>query len=228
MAEQEKPRTRRRRRWPLLLLALAVIAIPVGLALRHYVQPQQVTALLIQQTRGALGVELGIKGNAGIGLWPRLHVLLPDPSLQTGGATTAFARAQSLEAVLPWSTLWGDRLVIERINLIRPTLDLNALSDWLATRPPSTSAPPDVRFTLHVEDATVMAGRQVIAQGLNMDFSNQGDLMAWLERATAAPTAASLPPLRGRASAAMLKLGETQLEGVEIELGDKASPAPQP
>lgn len=227
MPEPNKPHPRRRRRWPFVLLALALLGGAAAWALRHYTQPRQLTALLIGQTRNLLGADLSLGGQARYGFWPKLHVILPQPALRAPGATGAFLRADALEAVLPWRTLWADRYEIERIDLVRPTLDLDAFSTWLAARPPSNSAAPDVRFALHVDDATLIAGGQPVAQGVMLDFASRGDLAAWLAQ-LGPHTTPLLPPLAGSAKASSLRIGDTRLEGVRIELRDDAVQPPSP
>lgn len=227
MPEPRAQRLRRRSRWPFVLLALALLGGAAALALRHYTRPQQLTSALIGQTRSLLGADLSLGGEARYGFWPKLHVVLPQPALRAPGAGSAFLRADRLEAALPWRTLWADRYEIERIDLVRPTLDLDALSAWLAARPPSNSAAPDIRFALHVDDATLVAGGQPVAQGVNLDFASRGDLAAWFAQIGPQMTPL-LPPLSGSAKASSLQIGDTRLEGVHIELRDDAVQPPTP
>jgi hypothetical protein len=219
--EPRKPRRRRR-----IALAILVMLVVVGaLVLRHYSRADRLTALIVDQARGALGAELSVGEAAHYDFWPTLHLVLPSPSLKSSG-TVAFVKADSLEVLVPWHTLWSDRYDIERIDVIRPVLDLDALSAWLATRPASTAPPPDVRFSLHLVDGTATAAGKTIAQGLAMDFVNSGDVAAWFERLRAQPNASGLvPPLNGSADAAVLQIDTTRLEGVHLDVRDDAAPS---
>lgn len=219
-----------RRRWPLILLALAVLGGVGALAERHFTQPEKLTALMMQQARSLFGAELSIDGAASFAFVPRLRVSLPQPSLKAVGANAPWLRADSVRAVMPWRTLWSDRRDIERIELVRPVLDLDAVRAWLSERPPTQSRPPDVRFALHIEDGLIVRGGAKLAQGINADFASSDDVAAWLAAfdANAAPDGALLPPLAGGMDAATLDIGDTHLEGVHVEIHDDAPTAKQP
>lgn len=215
---------RRRRRWPYLLLVLGVLGLAAAFALHRWSRPQRLADLLASQVHAQLGAELVLGGIAGFELTPSLQALLPRPQLVADGQV--ILRADAIAASVPWRTLWADRYEIERIELQRPVLDLDALRAWLAARPSSDAAVPDVRFALRVVDGSVIASGKPVAADIDIDFANSGDLAAWfaaLDRDTSA--IAPLPPGRGSASAASLQVGDTRLEGVRIELRDDAAPA---
>lgn len=203
---------------------LGVLGLIAAFAVHRYSRPQRLADLLVSQVRQQLGAELVLGGAAGFELTPRLQALLPQPQLVAGGRT--LLRADAIAASVPWRTLWGDHYEIEQIELQRPVLDLDALRAWLAARPSSYAAAPDVRFALRVVDGKVIASGKPLADGLDIDFANSGDLAAWfaaLDRDSSG--IAPLPPGRGSASAASLQIGETRLEGVRIELRDDEAPA---
>ena len=220
--------TRPRRRWLFLLLALVVLGGLLALALRHYTQPEKLTALLIGQAHDLLGADLSIHGAAGFSFAPKLRVTLPQPSLQGAGARAAWLHADALHAVVPWRTLWSGTHEIERIDLVKPVLDLDAFSAWLAAQPATTTPPPDLRFSLHVEDGTITAAGTAIAQHLNMDFKSTDNVAAWLARIGAEPAGLLLPPLGGSADASSVRIGDTLLEGVHVEISDDNPASRQP
>lgn len=223
MAETAAPHARpRRRRWPYALLALVLLAGVGAFAVRHYTRPERLTALLVGQARSQFGLELSLDGAARFGFLPSLRLRLPKPSAGADGA--AVLDAASIDVVVPWRTLWGERVDIERISMERPRLDLDAFSRWLAARP-SGGAAPEVRFAVQVRDGTLLASGKPLAEGLNLEFANAGDLAAWLERVRAAD-APLLPPLSGSAEAARVQIGGTRVEGLRVELRDDAAPAP--
>lgn len=215
---------RRGRRWPYLLLVPGVLGLIAAFAVHRYSRPQRLADLLVSQVRQQLGADLVLGGAAGFELTPRLQARLPQPQLVAGGRT--LLRADAIAASAPWRTLWGDHYEIEQIELQRPVLDLDALRAWLAARPDSDAPAPDVRFTLRVVDGMVIASGKPLAEGLDVDFANSGDLAAWfaaLDRVGGG--IAPLPPARGSASATRLQIGETRIEGVRIELRDDEAPA---
>ena len=224
MPERDRKRPARRHRWRIALIALVLLGGTAALALRYYTRPDQLTALLVAQVQSAVGADLVINGKASFGFFPELRVSLPHPTLKAHGTSVTVLRADALEAVVPWHTLWASHYDIKRVDLIKPNLDLDALQALLAARPPTSTAPPDVRFALRVEDGTVTSSGKTIAQGLNMAFANSGDLAAWLQNVDAG---ALLPPLSGSADAATLQFGSTRLDDVHIDVrGDATKPIP--
>lgn len=209
--------SRPRRRWPFALLALLLLGgIGAGL-LRHYLQPEELTAMLVEQAHRQLGADLSTGGVAQFGFVPKLHLQLPRPALAPSGTGHAFLHADSLQSVMSWRSLWADRYEIERIELVRPVFDLDAFAQWRASLPPSGPA-PDVRFALRVSDGAILSGGKTIAEGVDADFATGGDLAAWLARIGAKAATPLLPPITGKASAATIRFGDTQLEGVRIEM----------
>ena len=226
MAETAAKRPRRRR-WLIALLALLVIAGVVAAMLHRYSRPERITALLVEQARDQLGLELSLGGKAGYALSPRLEAVLPQPELKVQGKL--LLRAVSLGASVPWHTLWSDRYEIERVELVQPQLDLDVLRSWLASRPTSSAATPDVRFVLRIADGTIVSSGKPIAKGVDVQLGNSNDLAAWLATfETKAGATTLLPPLGGKVEAAALQLGDTRLEGVRIELRDDAPAAKKP
>ena len=225
MPEPDKTRPARRHRWRIALFALVVVGSAAFLTVRHYTRPQQISAWLVAQAQSALGADLVIDGTGSFGFFPQLSV--PRPTLKAHGAQGTLLRAQTLRAVVPWHTLWADSYDIERIELVKPTLDLDALNAWLAARPPTSVAPPKVHFALRVEDGTVTSAGKPVAQGLTIAFANSGDLAAWFASIGAGSL---IPPLGGSADAATLQFGNTRLDDVHVELrsDDAKSGASQP
>lgn len=222
--ENAKPR---RRRWPLIWSAVVLACLlPAGiglLVLRHYTRPQKLTSLLVEQVRSQFGLELALGGVGGFEFLPNLHLALPRPTLKSadGGAVLD---AASIDVVVPWRSLWGERIEVERIRIERPTLDLDALSRWLAARPAGGAA-PDVRFAVQVRGGTLLSFGKPLAQGLNLEFANAGDLAAWYAQLRDADaTSPLLPPLTGSAETDTLQFGATHIEGLRVEIRE-AEPA---
>jgi len=222
MAEQA-PQRPRRRRWPRVLLALLVLGVIGAFAVHHYTRPQRLTALLIEQVRDQLGAELTLGSDAGYTLVPGLRAELPQPMLKAQG--NVLLRADALRAKVPWRTLWADAYEIERIELVRPVFDLDALRAWLAARPKSTATPPDVRFALRVEHGSVVAAGKPVAEDITLDLANRADLAAWLARFDPHSADALLPPVAGSVEAKAIQIGDTRLEDVHVEIRDDDKPA---
>jgi uncharacterized protein involved in outer membrane biogenesis len=209
---------RRRWRWGLLLGVLAVL-LAGGLALRHYTRPATLTALLQAQVRQHLGAELDVGEGAQYGFWPRLHVRLPELSLHAAGAARPIITARTLDLALPIASVWSREPAIERLVLVAPTVDLDALDAWLATRPASQAA-PEIRFALEVRDGRIIRKDVVVARALDGTLASAGDVAAWLERTRGDPATARLPPLAGHIRVEQVRVGEVRLDDVEVELRD--------
>ncbi|MEO5560083.1 MAG: hypothetical protein ABIO49_09525, partial [Dokdonella sp.] len=108
MPESQAKRPRRFRRWRIALIVLLVLVIVAAVTLRWFTRTDHLTALLIDKTRSALGADLAIGSGAHFELWPKLHLVLPHPSLKTS-ASTSLVSADSVEVTLPLNTLWADR-----------------------------------------------------------------------------------------------------------------------
>ena len=153
------PPPQRRRRWPArskksVLAVIAGLLLIVVLVIAHYLQPAQLTALVLDRASHALKLDLHTSGPGSYALRPEPRLVLPGLSASVPGASTPFFRSGQVELALPWSTLRGGNLVITRIVLKAPDLDLPALQHWLATRPPSTTPFKLPRLTkgLGIED----------------------------------------------------------------------------
>jgi len=220
MADTDARPRRHRRRW---LTVLGLLFVLGAIVLHRYSRPERLTAFLIEQTRGLTGAELSLGGVAGFDFSPNLHLVLPKPALKS--KDSALLTAASLDVAVPWHTLWSDRIDIERIVVEQPVLDLDALKAWLAARPPSNSS-TDVRFVLDLRNGTILSGGKKLAEGVDLQLANAGDLAGWLQKWQAAGNKIdALPPLDGNAAARSVEIGGTRIEGLRVELGNDA-PAP--
>jgi len=217
---EQKPQQPRRRRWPRVLFALLLLGAVGAFVVHHYTRPKRLTTLLIDEVREQLGAELTLGGDAGYVLVPGLRAELPQPVLEAPSGV--LLRADALRAAVPWHTLWGDTVEIERIELVRPVLDLDALRAWLAARPQSNSAPPDVRFAIRVEHGSVIAAGKPIAEDVTLELANSADLAAWLAHFDPQSLQGLLPPATGTFDAKAVQIGGTRLEGVHVEIRDDA------
>jgi len=217
MPETTRPVARRRwRRVAVVSIALAVIAVA---GVRHLLDPRAVTTMVANRVRASLGAELRLGGDAAYDFMPGLGAVLPGPALVVAGSTPL--RADALRVRLPWRTLWQDRIEIERLHLVRPVLDLDALQAWRSTRPATTAPMPDVRFAVRVEDGTLVRGGIPIAEGVTLELANSDDLAAWLARWNGTP-GTLLPPLDGHVEVRSLRGDGIEVDGVRVDVRDDA------
>lgn len=125
----------RRRTW--LLGALVVVALLACVA-AWLSRPQQVAGLVLHQAGRALGLEVAFDGAAEYRLRGTPQLMVRGLRVRQPGADVPLLTAHRAWLALPWSTLRtrGQDLAIDRIELDAPALDLPALQQWLASRPP--------------------------------------------------------------------------------------------
>jgi hypothetical protein len=134
-----------------LLIACAgiagAIALSVLVALYLLLQPDRFTKMLQAQASQA-GLQLRLSSPASPTLFPR-------PALQLVGITLA-ARDSALgtpnmpillaangRLVLPWRSLFGGPMVISRMQIDSPRVDLDALQAWLTSLPAQSATVPE-------------------------------------------------------------------------------------
>jgi hypothetical protein len=130
---------------------LGCVALAVLAALYLLLQPDRFTAMLQEQATQA-GLQLTLSSPASPTLFPRpaLHLegitLIARNSESANASNTASNMPILLAAngrlVLPWHTLFGGPMVISRMQINSPRVDLDALQAWLMSMPPQSTAVP--------------------------------------------------------------------------------------
>ncbi|GAB2491424.1 AsmA family protein [Arenimonas alkanexedens] len=151
---------RRKRRWPWILAVSVIVVSVAALWVDRQLEPTRLTATVLARAGEALGLEFSIDGTPEYALRPEPRLVLPGLKVRQPGAEAPWLlRAERAEVSLPWDTLTGgDSLVITRLALARPELDLAAFSAWQATRPPSGPFElPTFTNGLEIKDGRVFA-----------------------------------------------------------------------
>ena len=131
------PAPPRKRRWPWILgIALALLAI-AALWVNHQLEPTRLARTVLSALGESQGLEITFEGLPDYALRPEPRLVLPNVVARQPGAAAPLLTAARAEVSLPWDTIWGgdDTVVITRVELDRPALDLAALADWRASRP---------------------------------------------------------------------------------------------
>ena len=153
------PAPRRRRRVAVIVLFLALVAM--GALVRWASRPQQVADLVLSQAGRALGLRITAEGVSEYRLRGMPQIVLRDVEARLPGDATPVLRAERILLSLPWTTLRsrGLDLVVHRIELDAPVLDIGALQRWQATRPATTTTRvPRLTDGLSVRRGRVDAG----------------------------------------------------------------------
>jgi len=209
---------RPRRRWRIALAVVVLLCAIAAFALNRLLQPERVTSMLVSQAR-SIGLDLHVDGAAHYRFLPRIEAVVPAPRIVSD--KTPLLGAQSIRARVPWHSLWSGPLVIDDLAIENPVLDIDALRAWLAARPATNAPTPDVRFRIRIDNAKVVSGGQTIAEGVTATLANQSDVAAWLARwSPTTPAAQLVPPLSGSLDARSLRIGETRVEGLHVEISD--------
>lgn len=170
------PAPRGRRWWR--HAGILIVLVAVGIVLLHWLlPPARVADLVLGQLGRTLALDIRRSGDADYRLrgGPMLLVHdivvrapspagvpsagVPSPGAPSSG-TSALLRADRVYIALPWRTLLsrGKTLAITRIELDRPILDLPAVQQWLATRPPGDSRLPTLVDGLRIRDGVLHNG----------------------------------------------------------------------
>lgn len=147
----------RKRRWPLFLAIAAVLLAIAAWWVDRQLEPTRLTATVLARAGTALGLEFTIDGTPEYALRPEPRLVLPKLTVRQPGAAAPLLTAVRAEVSLPWDTITGGgSLVITRIALEQPVLDLAALADWQATRPEAPFELPTLTDGLQVEGGSVI------------------------------------------------------------------------
>ena len=155
-----------RRRWPYALAAVALL-----LAFSYWAtRPVRVAAVVLSRVEAALGLEITAAGRSEYRLRGAPTLVLRDVVVRQPGADAPLLRAERILLSLPWSTLRGagETLVVRRVELDAPRLDLAAYQAWQATRPAAPARLPTLTDGLQVGNGRIVGGSWSI-DGVNVD-----------------------------------------------------------
>jgi hypothetical protein len=94
---------------------------------------------------------------------------VPDLVVRDPATGKVVLRAKRLDASLPWATVRGGEIVITRLELEQPVLDVDALQRWLAARPKVPFKLPTLTNGAKVTGGTVV-GNGWTLEDLDLDL----------------------------------------------------------
>lgn len=144
-----------RRRIALIVVVVALVLL--ALLLRTALQPRHFTGFILDRAGSALGLEITASGVDEYRLRGTPQLILRDVIAREPGATPLL-RAKRIDLSLPWSTIRarGNDLIVRRIELDAPQLDLPAYQRWIARRPPSARRIPTLTAGLRIHDGRIV------------------------------------------------------------------------
>lgn len=130
---------KRRRTLRVVALILGLVVLVLGSA-PWWFNAERVAALALSQANAATGLEWRIDGAPKLQWEPMPWLALPKLSVTDAKGTALFS-SESVDVAVPWSTLRGEALVVDAIELNSPTIDLDAIGSWLSAQPEGADAP---------------------------------------------------------------------------------------
>jgi hypothetical protein len=147
----------------------------LAIGLRHLLQPQVASRLLLDQVGRTLGLQITATGKARYSVRGTPLLVIRDVVARQPGAVEPLLRADRILVSMPWSGLralrssTADTIAMERVELDHPQLGLDALQRWLASRPPGKTRYPVLAHGLQVRDGRIDAADWTL-DGIRSDF----------------------------------------------------------
>lgn len=137
----------------------AVVLLLAALAAAVLMQPQRLARLVLGSAGEGLGLQIDFDGEARYRLRGTPMLEVRDVVVRRPGDGEPLLGAARVRVSLPWSTVRERRapLVLQRIELDAPVLDLPRLQDWLASRPAGDGGLPTLSDGIAVRDGRVLA-----------------------------------------------------------------------
>ena len=145
------------------LVAALLVALLLAVGVRHVLQPQVASRLLLEQVGKTLGLQITATGAAEYSVRGTPKLVLRNVDARQPGAAEPLLRADRILVSIPWSGIralrssTADTIDMDRIELDRPQLRLDALQRWLATRPPGKRRYPVLARGLQVRNGRIAA-----------------------------------------------------------------------
>lgn len=152
------PSPRHLLRWSALAIValLVVLAVAAVVYVHNLLQPQRFTTLL-EGDLAAAGLRLSMDAPAEPALFPHPGVQLQGFSLTNIGSATPVLQANGATIVVPWRALLHGEIVIERVDIAAPRVDLGELETLFARLPRHAGPPrlPTITTGIHMSQGTL-------------------------------------------------------------------------
>ena len=146
----------RLRRWVKVLAVLALVALLGWWFVQRQLEPGRLTTTVLGRLGSSLALDIAFEGTPDYSFEPEPRLRVPNIVVTDPATGKLVLRAKRLEVSLPWSTVRGGDIVITRLELDEPVLDVDGLQGWLAARPEAPFKLPVLTRGLAVADGTVL------------------------------------------------------------------------
>jgi hypothetical protein len=143
------------RKW-IVLAVLVALGLLAWWQVDRQLEPHRLTTTVLGQLGKSLELDFAFDGTPVYALRPEPRLRVPRLVVTDPATGRVIARADALDVSLPWSTVRGGDLVITRLDLERPTIDVAGVQRWLAARPEAPFELPTFRKGLRVADGTLV------------------------------------------------------------------------
>ena len=146
----------RARRWWKIAAFAALACVLLGWWVNRQLEPNRLTALVLERAGKSLQLEISFKGQPEYALRPEPRLRVPGLSVRAPGGKE-FLSADRAEISLPWATITGGEPVVTRVALDRPRLDLAGLQAWLDSRPKAPFKLPTLNQGIEIHQGILQA-----------------------------------------------------------------------
>jgi hypothetical protein len=146
----------RSRRWWIFLGVVATLALAGWWFVDRQLEPQRLTATVLARLGSTLKLDIAFDGMPAYAFEPEPSLRVPNIVVTDPATGVVVLRAKRLEASLPWATIRGGDIVITRLELDEPVLDVDGLQRWLAARPKAPFKLPTLTKGAAIADGTVV------------------------------------------------------------------------
>lgn len=151
MAEPARPR-----RWRRFFGVLALLVLLGWWFVDRQLQPERLTRTVLDRLGSSLQLDIAFEGTPDYAFSPEPRLRVPNLVVTDPATGRPVLSAKRLEVSLPWSTVRGGDVVITRLELDSPVLDVDGLQRWLASRPPAPFRLPTLTRGMAVADGSVL------------------------------------------------------------------------
>lgn len=219
---------------PLRLLLIACASVLGGIvlvvlvALYLLLQPDRFTAMLKEQANQA-GLRLTLSSPASPTLFPRPALQLEGITLvasDAGPSAMPILLAANGRLVLPWRTLLGRQVVISRMQINSPRVDLDALQAWLMNLPPQLATVPEeiprIATGVRIRNGSVVQNNSEWLSNVSLDTGRLAPGQAFWVNLSAKETDGT--PLQWQVSSVpSIAAGVLRLDAININVSDSSA-----